>query len=194
VIELKPQGSGGSEDDLKASYDEVALPALATLRGRSAQGAWTLAVRDLASADTGRLNTWALQVSSVEAPTDQVELSESPGAAIADHPSPGIERTLEVAQQFAVGSVEVEVDVAHSWVGDLRLALVSPAGTEAILQDQKGGGERSLKRTFALANTPSLAAFAGQQALGGWKLKIRDMAARDDGKLKSWRLRIRRGG
>jgi subtilisin-like proprotein convertase family protein len=192
VIELNPQGTGGSADDLKASYDDAAVPALATLRGRSARGTWTLTVRDRARADTGRLNAWSLQLSSVEVAGGPIELSETPGTAIPDHPSTGIERTLNVREQFTVGSVEVEVDIVHAWVGDLKLTLVSPRGTEAVLQDQKGGGERVLARTFALANTPALARLAGQQALGAWKLKVRDMAARDDGKLRSWKLRVRR--
>ena len=192
-IELKPQGSGGSADNLKASYDAAAVPALATLRAHGSKGPWTLTVRDRAQADTGRLNAWSLQIASVDAPVDQVELSENPGAAIPDHPAPGIERTLNVAQEFTVGSVEVDVDIAHSWVGDLRLTLVSPGGRQALLQDQIGGGQRTLTRTFAAANTPSLAGLAGQQAHGGWKLKVQDVAARDDGKLKSWKLRVRRG-
>jgi len=193
IVELNPQGNGGSAKDLKASYDAASLPALATLRGRSAKGSWTLTVSDRARVDTGRLNTWGLQVSFVDSAQDPVELSESPGAAIPDHPAAGIERTLEFREQFQVGSVEVDVDIAHAWVGDLQLTLVSPSGTQAVLQDQKGGGERTLTRTFAVANTPALARFAGQQALGAWKLKIRDAAARDDGKLKAWKLRLRRG-
>jgi len=192
VIELNAQGTGGSARDLQASYDAAVLPALATLRGHSAKGAWTLTVRDRARVDTGRLNTWSLQLSSVDAPASQVELSESPGLAIPDHPAAGVERVLNVLEAFKVAGVEVEVDIAHAWVGDLKLTLVSPGGTQAVLQDQKGAGERTLTRTFAVADTPALAKLAGQQAQGAWKLKVRDMAARDDGKLKSWRLRLRR--
>ena len=64
VIELQPKGGGGNAHDLKITYDETTLPALATLRGRSTQGAWRLTVQDLAPADTGRLNRWSLEFSA----------------------------------------------------------------------------------------------------------------------------------
>jgi subtilisin-like proprotein convertase family protein len=65
VLELHPQGSGGDANDLEVTFDETSLPTLATLRGRSTQGAWRITVQDLAAADIGRLNRWWLEISSV---------------------------------------------------------------------------------------------------------------------------------
>src|SRR4030095_6631978 len=45
VIELHPKGRGANADDLKITYDETVLPALATLRGRSTLGTWRLTVQ-----------------------------------------------------------------------------------------------------------------------------------------------------
>ena len=67
VIELHPKGQGGNAADLKVTYDETTLPAVSTLRGRGTQGTWRLAVQDLASADTGRLNRWSLEFSAAAA-------------------------------------------------------------------------------------------------------------------------------
>lgn len=86
-LELHPYGQGGSSDDLVVEYDETSLPALATLRGKSARGAWTLRVRDLALVDVGRLERWRIEISSVApaprnaAPDSEPEaVSESEGA------------------------------------------------------------------------------------------------------------------
>jgi M6 family metalloprotease-like protein len=191
VIELHPKGRGGNADDLKVIYDETTLPALATLRGRGTQGAWRLTVHDLAPADTGRLNRWWLEISAAGAVVAPIELQESPGTPIPDFPSAGIERGLAATSAAHVGSVEVSVDISHTWIGDLRVSLLSPTGTEAILHDGAGGSDDNLVRTFTAANTPALATLAGQAVTGTWRLKVADRAAQDVGKLNSWRLLIK---
>lgn len=191
VIELHPKGRGGSADDLKLTFDESALPALATLRGRPTQGMWQLTVQDLAAADSGRLNRWWLEISIAGAVVAPIELQESPGTAIPDFPSAGIERSLLTTSGTKVGSVEVSVNISHTWIGDLRVSLQSPAGTEVVLHDGTGGSDNNLLRTFTTANTPPLSALAGQPAAGAWRLKVADRAAQDRGKLNSWRLLIK---
>lgn len=194
VVELQPKGRGGSADDLKTSFDETTLPALATLRGRGTQGAWRLTVQDLASADVGRLNRWSLSFAVTAAVAGPIELKEAPGTPIPDFPAAGIERTLTAAGPAKVESVEVSVDISHTWIGDLRVALVSPAGTEAVLHDGSGGGADNLVKTYAAATTPALAALAGQPAAGAWRLRVLDRAAQDSGKLNGWRVLIKPAG
>lgn len=190
-IELHPKGRGGDTDDLKITFDETTVPALATLRGRGTQGAWQITVQDLAPADTGRLNRWSLEFSSAGTSVQPIELQESPGTPIPDAPHPGIERALATTSTATVGSVEVFVDIAHTWIGDLRVSLLSPAGTEVVLHDRSGGSEKNLALTFTVATTPALALMAGQAAAGAWRLKIADTAAEDVGKLNRWRLLIK---
>jgi M6 family metalloprotease-like protein len=191
VLELHPKGQGANAHDLKVTYDENTLPALATLRGRSTQGTWRLSVQDLAAADVGQLNRWSLEISAVTAGVAPIELKESPGTAIPDFPNPGIERVLLAAGAAQVGSIEVSVDISHTWIGDLRVSLVSPAGTEAVLHDGTGNSAHNLVRVYTTASTPALSALAGQAAAGSWRFKIVDRAAQDQGKLNSWRLLIK---
>jgi len=191
VIELYPKGRGSDADDVKITFDESTVPALATLRGRNAQGAWQLTVQDLAPADIGQLNRWSLEISAAAPVTGPVELQESPGEAIPDNPNPGIERGLTTTSTTLVGSVEVSVDISHTWVGDLRVSLVSPAGTEVLLQGGSGGDADNLVKTFTPTNTLGLGAFAGQIATGTWRLRVMDQAPGDKGKLNSWRLLIK---
>jgi subtilisin-like proprotein convertase family protein len=191
VIELHLKGRGGSANDLKQTYDETSLPALSTLRGRDAQGTWTLMVRDLAPGDTGRLNQWSLGFSTAVAALAPIELTESLGTKIPDAPSGGIMRALATTSAATIGSVEVSVDISHTWIGDLRVSVRSPSGTEAVLHDGTGGSADNVVRTFTSANAPPLAALAGQPAGGTWQLNVVDRAAQDVGKLNAWKVLIK---
>jgi subtilisin-like proprotein convertase family protein len=191
VIELHPKGRGANADDLKMIYDETTLPALATLRGRSTLGVWRLNVQDLAPADVGRLNRWSLEITSTSAIVTPIELQESPGTPIPDASSSGIQRTLSATATSRIGSVEVSVDISHTWIGDLRVSVISPAGTEVVLHNRTGGSDDNLVRTFTPANTPSLNVLAGQSAAGPWRLRAIDAEADDVGKLNSWRVLIK---
>ena len=191
MVELHPKGGGGSAHDLNVTYDETTLPALATLRGRSAQGIWRLLVQDLAPADTGRLVKWSLEFRAANQVGSDLELKEAPGTPIPDHPADGIERALTAAGGGTVGSVEVSVDIAHTWIGDLRVALVSPAATEVVLHEGSGGSQQNLVRTYTAANTPALTGLSGQPVAGSWRLRVVDQAPQDQGKLNSWRILIK---
>ena len=191
VIELHPKGRGGNADDLKVTYDETILPALATLRGRDAHGSWRLMVRDLAPGDTGKLNQWTLEISAAVAVLAPIELEESPGMKIPDAPSGGIVRSLASTSAATIGSVEVSVDISHTWVGDLRVSVRSPSGTEAVLHDGVGGDADNVVQTFTSANAPMLAALAGQPAGGTWQLNVVDRQAQDEGKLNTWKVLIK---
>jgi subtilisin-like proprotein convertase family protein len=120
-----------------------------------------------------------------------VELKETPGTAIPDYPAEGIERTLKCAATFAIGSLEVEIDISHSYIGDLHVSLVSPAGTVAALHEGTGGPTHDLAKTYTAATTSGLAALAGEPAAGSWRLRVEDRAAQDQGKLNAWRILIK---
>jgi len=47
---------------------------------------------------------------------------------------------LEVAEAFEVASLEVTIDIQHTYVGDLSARLLSPEGTEIELFGRIGGG------------------------------------------------------
>lgn len=191
VVELKAKGAGGSADDLRVLYDEASLPALATLRNCPTQGSWKLTVQDLAPGDAGHLNRWWLEFTSAGPAAPTLELKEQPGAKIPDAPHQGIERALTSTSAATVANVELSVDIAHSWVGDLRVTLVSPKGAEIVVHDGSGGSQHDLKRTYTATTTPALANLAGQPAGGTWKLRIRDTARADTGKLNGWRLLVK---
>jgi M6 family metalloprotease-like protein len=188
TIELQPKGQGGSAHNLKTTYDETVLPALATLRGKNTKGDWRLTVQDLAPADAGTLNSWSMEISSAPAVAAPVELQEAPGILIPDAPGAGLDRGLATTSSARIASVEVSVDIVHTWIGDLRVSVVSPSGTEIVLHNRAGASDDNLVRTFTSTTTPALATLVGQPATGLWKLKVVDLEKQDVGKLNSWRL------
>ena len=57
--------------------------------------------------------------------------------------------------------LKVSVDITHTYIGDLRVELLSPAGRRAILHSQLGGAQDNLAMTYDSAAPASvLAAFA----------------------------------
>ena len=179
--------NGGNADDLKKTFDLTTTPGLSALKGQSVQGAWTLLIQDLAAVDVGRLNSWGLEVA---ANGDLIALEDAPGVNIPDNNPTGVERTLTASAAGQVKDVEVSVDITHTYIGDLLVTLVSPAGTNVVLHQRAGGSADNLIKTYAAANTPGLQTLRGQQIQGTWKLKVADLDAIDVGKLNRWALKI----
>ncbi|MCS6886482.1 MAG: M91 family zinc metallopeptidase, partial [Blastocatellia bacterium] len=74
----------------------------------------------------------------------------------------------------------------HTYRGDLRVKLVSPSGKEVTLHDRTGGSADDLK--FEVSRSE----FANEPISGDWKLVVEDLAAQDEGVLKSWGLKIKK--
>lgn len=182
------QRSGGSTHDIHTSFDSQSSPALLQLGGEPSLGAWTLRVRDLAAVDVGRLQSWSLDLHGSDQSPTTVE--ERPGIIIPDDQVPGIERTLHLPANRTVSSIEVFLDITHTYIGDLRVVLVAPDGTTVALHDRSGGNRDNIIRDFSPINTPALQAMVGRAALGDWRLRVSDHQGLDQGKLNHWQLTV----
>ncbi|WP_339832618.1 proprotein convertase P-domain-containing protein, partial [uncultured Altibacter sp.] len=58
-------------------------------------------------------------------------VSDTPALAIPDNDPVGASTTLTVADDFTITDLNVDMDITHTWVGDLVITLESPAGTTA---------------------------------------------------------------
>lgn len=181
--------SGGNAKDLVRAYDMTTSPALSLFVGEPATGEWTLHVKDLARFDRGRLKSWSIDLSGRA--DAGVAGEDAAGATIPDN-APGIERTIALDAAGTVNTVEVEMDITHTFIGDLSLILKSPDGTEVILHHRTGGTTDNIIRTYTPDNTAALTAFRGVPISGDWTLAVRDHAAADRGKLNRWSLLIQR--
>jgi len=102
---------------------------------------------------------------------------------IPDADPEGVARSLVVEKPgLVVASVNVNLNVEHTYRGDLVAALTSPEGTIHLLHDRSGGSADDLNLTA------DVDAFAGEAATGTWTLRISDNARLDEGTLRSWRL------
>ena len=94
-----------------------------------------------------------------------------------------------------VQSVEVIVDISHSYQGDLAVELRSASGVSATLHDRSGGSTDDLVGTYAttggsLTPVDSLYVFTNEPGNGTWSLEIEDRAIFDNGTLNSWTLTL----
>lgn len=182
--------NGGNADNIQRAYDLSSTPTLGSLVGKSAKGDWVLSIQDLASADTGRLNRWELEIKGRKNAAINVE--ESPGVTIPDNNLSGLERTLNVADTGTIQDVEVSIDITHTFIGDLNVTLVSPAGTSVPLHQRTGDSADNIIQTYTPATKPQLQTLRGQPAQGAWRLRVVDLEAADVGKLNRWALKIMR--
>jgi extracellular elastinolytic metalloproteinase len=117
-----------------------------------------------------------------------VLLETSPNLAIPDNRATGVSSILNVTQAGKIADLSVFVDIKHTFIGDLRVRLISPAGTVAVLHDRNGGGGDDLAATYHSADVPALGALLNEDAQGSWTLQIADLAAADFGTLRRWSL------
>lgn len=182
--------SGAGTDNLMMSYDSMSLDTLAAFNGVAVQGDWELNVRDVAGQDIGKLNRWSLDV-VVEGDAQIVRGEAIPNLPIPDNTSAGMSSTIAISRSGSVGQIKVSIDITHTYIGDLRIELVSPAGRGILLHSQLGGNQDNLVATYDSAMPLSqLSALASQPIQGVWTLRVTDVARADVGSLNKWSLEI----
>ncbi|MEU6312130.1 M4 family metallopeptidase [Streptomyces sp. NPDC047014] len=134
----------------------------------------TVTVRD-AQNQTGTASfTWTVgtsQPSVFENTTDY---------AIADNAT--VESPITVNRTGnASSALKVDVNIQHTYVGDLRVDLVAPDGTVYNLRNRTGGSADNIVQQFTVNASAKAAA-------GVWKLRVADLASLDTGKIDSWKL------
>ncbi len=108
---------------------------------------------------------------------------------------------ISVADDFCVADVDVEIDITHTYIGDLRVILTAPDGTNVTLHDRTGGSADNLVRTYdddgmgQPADGPgSLMGLEDVRSVGTWTLTVSDNAGGDTGSLNQWTLKIASSG
>ncbi len=103
------------------------------------------------------------------------------GYSIPDNSPVGAESPVNVTRSGDSGTVTVDVNISHTYIGDLEVRLVSPTGEYAVLHDNTGRGANDIVRTYT-------ADFSGIESSGTWRLTAVDSARRDSGTINSWTL------
>jgi len=140
--------------------------------------------------------------------------SSSPGTAIPDNNPTGVTVTMNVTENVSITDLDVNLNISHTWVGDLIVTIKSPAGTTATIVDRPGrtttgagcSGNDILATLDDEAATPvenvcaasvptingsftpnnPLSIFDGESTMGLWELTVSDNAGADTGTINSW--------
>ncbi|MBE9029900.1 proprotein convertase P-domain-containing protein [filamentous cyanobacterium LEGE 11480] len=178
-------GAGGSK--IQTTYTVDSTPELATLLEDTAQGTWKIQVSDRARLDTGKFNSWGLELEVLH--VNSSHSSESAESkVIPDGDSTGITQTLPLPAGTTIRDINVSVDITHPMIGDLRVSLLPPNGTPITLHDQTGGSQDNLIYTWRSQDFPALRALRGADSGGDWQLHVADRSTSNAGKLNHWKV------
>ena len=120
-----------------------------------------------------------------------VSRESHPDLAIPDRDSQGVCDEISLSEGGTVSTIEVEVQITHTFIGDPQLVLRAPGGRSATLRRADLRPGRDLQERYSLDTTPELRALVGGAANGEWTLCVSDLAAIDVGTLDSWRIEVR---
>jgi subtilisin-like proprotein convertase family protein len=81
-----------------------------------------------------------------------------------------------------IRELELDLDIAHTFRGDLKVELVTPLGQRVVIADQEGGNDNDIKGVRKVALP------AGTTGAGRWQLVVGDHARLDTGTLQRWKL------
>lgn len=109
----------------------------------------------------------------------------TPNAPIPDNNTTGVVSEINITEPGQIASLAVDVDITHTYRGDLKLTL-EHNGRTVTLVDRQGGGTDNIMEAFSLAD------FNGTEAMGVWRLRVVDTSRTDTGRLNRWGLRVTR--
>ncbi|MFT4927119.1 MAG: serine protease [Phenylobacterium sp.] len=92
-----------------------------------------------------------------------------------------VSSAIDVTGNGASGSITVDVDIKHTYVGDLTLTLVAPSGETVTLRQNTGGSSNDISETYNV-NSGSI------ERNGQWTLRVNDNANQDTGYIDSWTI------
>ena len=122
----------------------------------------------------------------------ELSFTRSPGAAIPDADPAGLRSSIRVTQHIDIERVDITLNVTHSFIGDLSIALDSPSGIRSSLLFRPGEGPYSAFGSSQdnIHFTFDTVAGWGEDSAGTWTLIVADHAASDMGTLDSWTLTL----
>lgn len=179
---------GGASRDLVETYDLDSLPDLNAYIGDDVHGDWQLAVTDNARSDVGTLLYWELSLSIRNGEKQEIAKEASPQQQIPDNDPAGIESGIEIDVSGNLVRLDVPVEITHTWIGDLRVTLVSPSGTEVVLHNRSGSSRDDISTIFSTTSNEEIRQLVGEKIQGNWLLKVADEYEEDVGMLRKWGL------
>lgn len=134
------------------------------------------------------LNTTAATVAgfrgTVTPPPPGESYSNTTDFNIPDNNTTGVQSSISVPTTGTAGTVTVDVNIVHPYIGDLIVDLIAPDGSVYNLHNRTGGSADNIVKTYTVSGAST------EQKNGSWKLRARDRAASDVGYINSWTLKF----
>jgi subtilisin-like proprotein convertase family protein len=125
-----------------------------------------------------------------------------PGNAVAT-----VTSQINVTDNFLIENITVPINITHTWITDLTVKLISPAGTEVMLFGDECGDQDDANAIFDdngeelnCNGTPAitgivmpeeaLSAFIGENSQGIWTLEVFDSFDGDGGAVNTWSVNL----
>lgn len=119
---------------------------------------------------------------------------ELPGLSIPDNNVAGISSQILVTDGDVLVDVTADINITHTWKGDLIVELTSPAGTVVRLHNGTGSSADNIITNYdgvtPVDGPGHMSDFDGESPIGFWTLFVRDKAAGDTGTLVEWCLNV----
>lgn len=122
-----------------------------------------------------------------------IDIVENPAQDIPDVGAP-ILSSIRIDAEGKIIEFRVQVNISHTYIGDLRVDLLTPDGTGVVLHNHTGGSANDLIRTYSTKDTPALYPLLNRSIRGTWQLRVRDIFRFDVGRLNGWRIAARVDG
>lgn len=140
----------------------IAVPEepLAALFGEDPNGVWTLTINDDTASNNGKLISWGLDIVSLkETPfTSNFLNTNSTDFPISTTGTPIITSTINLSAPSSdkVCHMSVDVQLDHTFPGDIDMTLTSPLGKVATLTTDNGIGSDNIFSNVTFTNTANL--------------------------------------
>jgi subtilisin family serine protease len=133
----------------------------------------------------GRVNAKrAVELAAPAVPTPTIVHTATAIIPIRDFQTSRI--SVQVAETALPTSVQIGLDIEHTYIGDLIIKVVPPQSTgvpSLLLHNRTGGGTNNLHTTYDVTTTPDLMALAGKNPKGKWSLTVQDKERFDTGRI-----------
>ena len=121
-------------------------------------------------------------------PTDPTDPTDPPtgdsytnntDVAIVDNST--VESVINVTGTGDSGSITVDVNIKHTYIGDMLVELISPSGSTVVLHDYTGASSDNIIQSYTVDAV-------GLEQNGQWILRVTDSVYLDSGFIDSWTI------
>lgn len=138
----------------------------------------------------GKVNAFRAVQAATSVPEQLIDRQTEADLAISDAGVPVLS-SIEIEEDGTVTDLRIQVNISHTFIGDLRVDLIAPDGTAVVLHNHSGGAANDLVRTYSAQEILAMRPLLDKSVRGTWRLRVTDAFRLDAGRLNWWRIAAR---